>query len=143
MAVKKKRPYEYRLRWDDVSYAPGVLKVIAYKNGKRWAEDSVKTANDAYRLECDADRSEIKADGNDLSFVTICITDKEGQLVPTANNLLRFTIEGPGEIIATDNGDATDMTPFPATERKAFNGLCLAIVRSKAGGSGTMKIVVN
>lgn len=137
---KKKGPYEYRLRWDEVSYTPGVLKVITYKNGKRWAEDSVKTAGDAYRLECDADRSEIKADGNDLSFVTVRITDKEGQLVPTANHLLRFTIEGPGEIIATDNGDATDMTPFPATERKAFNGLCLVIVRSKVGESGKIKV---
>ena len=137
---KKKRPYEYRLRWDDVKYMPGELKVIAYKDGKKWAEDSVKTAGKAYRLECDADRSEIKADGNDLSFVTVRITDKEGQLVPTANHLLRFTIEGPGEIIATDNGDATDMTPFPATERKAFNGLCLVIVRSKVGESGKIKV---
>lgn len=139
---KKKEPYEYRLRWDDVKYMPGELKVIAYKDGKKWAEDSVKTAGKAYQLECDADRSEIKADGNDLSFVTVRITDKEGQLVPTANNLLRFTVEGPGEIIATDNGDATDMAPFPATERKAFNGLCLVIVRSQENKPGTIKITV-
>lgn len=137
---KKKGKYEYRLRWDDVIYTPGELRVVAYKNGRKWAEDSVKTVGDAYRLEYEADRSEIKADGNDLSFVTVRITDKEGLLVPGANNLVRFAIEGPGEIIATDNGDATDMTPFPAIERKAFNGLCLVIVRSQENKPGTIKI---
>lgn len=72
--------------------------------------------------------------------MTFRITDEEGLLVPGANNLIRFAIKGPGDIIATDNGDATDMTPFPAIERKAFNGLCLVIVRSQENKHGTIKI---
>ena len=120
---KKKGKYEYRLRWDDVIYTPGELRVVAYKNGRKWAEDSVKTVGDAYRLEYEADRSEIKADGNDLSFVTVRITDKEGLLVPGANNLVRFAIEGPGEIIATDNGDANRYDAFPRYRKESFQRL--------------------
>ena len=89
---KKKGKYEYRLRWDDVIYTPGELRVVAYKNGRKWAEDSVKTVGDAYRLEYEADRSEIKADGNDLSFVTVRITDKKATCAG-ANNLVRFAVK--------------------------------------------------
>ncbi len=137
---KKKGPYEYRLRWDEVKYQPGELIVIAYKNGQKWAEETVKTTGDAAKLELSADRNRIKADGYDLSFVTVRITDKNGLIVPRANNTLQFSIEGPGEIVATDNGDATNLVAFPSKEREAFNGLCLVIVRAKKGESGTIKL---
>ena len=137
---KKKGEYEYRLRWDDVKYEPGELKVAAYKNGKKWAEDVVKTTGEAAGLEASADHNVIKADGNDLAFITVRIIDRNGLTVPNANNNIKFEIEGKGEIAATDNGDATNFTPFPSHERKAFNGLVLVIVQSKRGSAGAMKV---
>jgi beta-galactosidase len=71
---KKKGLYEYRLRWDDVKYEPGELKVVVYKNGKKWAEDVVKTTDEPTRLEASADRNEIRANGKDLSFITVRVT---------------------------------------------------------------------
>ena len=137
---KRKGQFEYRLRWDDVVYEPGVLSVVAYKNGKQWASDSVKTAGPASRLLLGPDRSAILADGNDLCFVTLTVADGSGQMVPRSNNEIRFEISGPGEIVATDNGDPTDMTVFPSRERKAFNGLALVIVRSKPGQNGAIVV---
>ncbi|MCU7550086.1 DUF4982 domain-containing protein [Chitinophagaceae bacterium LB-8] len=137
---KKKGQYEYRIRWDDVKYKPGELKAIVYKNGKKWAEDVVKTTGDASKLILSADRPVIKSDGKDLSFITVRVTDKNGLIVPQAKNTIQFSIEGPGEIVATDNGDAANMVSFASTQRDAFNGLCLVIVRAKPGQQGTMKL---
>ena len=134
---KSMAKYEYRLRWDDVAYQPGELKVIAYKQGKRWAEEIVQTTGPAARLNLQADRSAIQADGQDLSFVTVTIADQAGRLVPRSRNRVAFELTGPGEIVAVDNGDATSFEPFQAKERAAYNGLCLVIVRS-TGQSGTM-----
>src|SRR5580704_13587767 len=135
---KKKGPYEYRLRWDDVIYQPGELKVVAYKDGKQWATDTVKTADAPARLEASPDRAAIQADGVDLSFITVRIVDKDGVTAPRANNHIKFTITGPAEILATDNGDPTSFEPFQSPQRNAFNGLCLVIVRSKRGQPGTI-----
>jgi beta-galactosidase len=135
---KKKGPYQYRLRWDDVKYQPGELKAIAYKNGRKWAEDVVRTTGPAARLTLHADHDRVRADGQDLSFVTVRIADKDGLLVPRSKNHVKFGISGPGEIAAVDNGDATSFEPFQATERNAYNGLCLVIVRAKAGETGTI-----
>jgi len=137
---KSKGQSEYRLRWDDVKYEPGELKVVAYKNGKKWAEDVIKTTDEPVRLRASADRNEIRADGNDLSFITVKVIDKNGLTVPTANSNIRFEIEGPGEILATDNGDPTNFVPFPSHEREAFSGLVLVVVRSKSGGSGLITV---
>ena len=139
---KKLAPYEYRLRWDEVTYTPGELKVVAYKNGKKWAEDQVITAGDASNLQLKADRTLIKADGKDLSFVTINITDKNGHWVPQAHHTVRCSITGPGEIIATDNGDATNLVSFASPEREAFHGRCLVIIRAKKGQPGKMQLTV-
>ena len=137
---KVKHASEYRLRWDDVVYEPGELKVVAYKDGKPWATDTVRTANAPAKLEVTPDRPEILADGSDLSFVTVRVVDENGLLAPRADHRLTFTIHGPGEIVATDNGDPTSFEPFQAPERKAFNGLCLAIVRAKPGQTGTIEL---
>jgi beta-galactosidase len=124
-----------------VQYEPGILKVVAYKEGRIWAEAEKKTSGEAARIKISADRSELLSSGTDLSFITVVITDKDGILVPDASNLIEFNVEGPAEIVATDNGDPTDMTAFPSPSRKAFNGMVLAIVRPKAGMSG--KIVIS
>jgi beta-galactosidase len=137
---KKKGPYEYRLRWDSVVYQPGELKVVAYKNNQKWAEDVVKTTGDAAKLLALADRQVVKADGKDLIFITIQVSDKDGLMVPRADNDIAFSIEGAGEIVATDNGDATNMVALTSNLRQAFNGLCLVIVRAKAGQKGAIQL---
>jgi beta-galactosidase len=140
LGLKTKGRFEYRLHWDDVVYQPGELKVVAYKNGKKWATDVMKTTGPSVRLKLQADRSTIKADGQDLSFVTVTIMDKAGLPVPRSQNQVRFDINGPGEIVATDNGDATSFESFQSHERKAYNGLCLVIVRAKAGETGKITL---
>ena len=137
---KKKGQYEYRLRWDDVEYESGELKVVAYKNGKIWADDIMKTAGDPTQIELSSDCDCIQADGKDLAFVTVRITDENGVTVPRADHLIRFEIDGPGEIVATDNGDPSSLIPFPSHEREAFSGLCLAIIRAISGQSGIIKL---
>jgi beta-galactosidase len=137
---KKKEQNQYRIRWDDVVYAPGELKAVAYKKGKLWATDSVKTAGDPAQLQLKPDRGTIANNGLDLSFVTLTVTDKDGRTAPRAKNAIRFSISGPGEIVATDNGDPTDFTVFGSKERKAFNGLALVIVRARRGQSGNITV---
>ncbi|SFD98226.1 beta-galactosidase [Chitinophaga sp. CF118] len=140
LGIKKKGLYEYRIRWDSVTYKPGVLRVIAYKNGKVWAADTVKTAGKAAQLQLIPDRSNIQADGKDLSFITLRVLDSEGVLVPRADNQINFEISGPGEIICTDNGDPANLESFHLKERKAFNGLAIVIVRAKAGAKGQIQV---
>jgi len=137
---KSKAPLEYRLHWDDVVYEPGKLKVVAYKAGQKWATATVETADAPSKLLLRADRTAIDADGRDLSFVTVEVADKDGHLAPRANNHLKFELDGPGEIVATDNGDATSFESFQAPERNAFNGMALVIVRGHPGQPGTLRL---
>lgn len=137
---RKKEPYQYRLRWDDVVYQPGELRVVAYKNGKQWAEQTVKTTGPAAKIALEADRARIKADGTDLSFVTVRIADSAGLTVPRSHPELEFSLSGPGEIVATDNGNAIDLTAFGSRKRKAYNGLALVIVRARKGERGKMTL---
>jgi len=83
------------------------------------------------------------ADGKDLSFITVTVADNDGLQVPRSKNHIHFAIEGPGEIVATDNGDATSFESFQAPERNAYNGLALVIVRAKAGQPGTIKLTAS
>ena len=100
----------------------------------------MKTAGEPARLKVTPDRNQIHADGRDLSFVTVTVSDRDGWTAPRANNRIHFGIEGPGEIVATDNGDPTSFELFQSHDRNAFNGLCLVIVRGKAGQPGTIKL---
>ena len=138
---KKKGSYEYRLRWDSIKYAPGILKAVAYKKGKKWAEQSIQTAGNPTILKASADRYNLSSD-NDLSFITVSVLDAKGNTVPGAANLIEFSIEGPGEIVATDNGDPADLVAFNSTKRSAFSGFALAIIRSKKGEKGAIKVIV-
>lgn len=110
------------------------------KRGRKWASDIVKTTGPATKLSLKADRALIRADGKDLSFVTLSVEDANGLVVPNAMNQIRFSIKGPGEIIATGNGDATSHVSFQSKELDAFNGLCLAIVRAEAGEPGKITL---
>jgi len=131
----------YRLVWDEVRYEPGVLKVVAFDEaGQPVEEKEVHTAGAPARLEAVVDHAAISADGEDLAFVTVRVLDAEGNLCPHAADQIQFSIEGPGEIAGVDNGDATSLEPFQASQRRAFHGLCLAIVRLKENTSGSIKL---
>jgi beta-galactosidase len=137
---KRRGAFQYRFRWDDVIYEPGELRVVTWKNGRPWAEAAQRTTGEASRLELTADRTEVRADREELVFVTVQVSDAQGQLVPRSQQRIRFRVEGPGEIVATDNGDPTDHDPFPSHHRRAFNGLALVIVRPLSGQAGAITV---
>jgi beta-galactosidase len=137
---KKRQQFDYRLRWNDVVYEPGGLRVVAYRDGEPWATGVVKTSGPPASLSMVADRDTVESNGNDLAFVTVTVIDKDGKLVPRSRNAIRFTIDGPGEIVATDNGDATSHAPFQLAERESYNGMCLAVVRAKQGETGVITL---
>ena len=130
----------YRLRWDDMTYAPGVLEVVAYKNGREWARDRVETADAATKLVATAECDALAADGEDVCYVNVSVRDAKGRLVPRAKMRIDFAVEGPGEIVATDNGDETDFEDFRKPTRRAFNGWAQAIVRALPGQSGAIRV---
>jgi beta-galactosidase len=136
---KKRGPNDYRLRWDDVVYQPGELRVVAYKKRNPWAEDVVRTTGHAAKVVLEPDRNILRADKQDLCFVSVTIADSAGQPVPRSHNRVVFEVEGAGEIIAVDNGDATSLEPFIARECNAYNGRCLVIIRSN-GKSGQIAL---
>jgi len=129
--VKEKQDGEYRLKWNDVQYQPGSIKVVGYDDkGTILAEKEIKTAGQSANIDLAYDRGTITADGEDLSFVTVSVTDTEGIFCPTADNLIEFELEGEGEIVAVGNGNPISHESYQAGQRKLFNGLCLVIVRS-------------
>lgn len=134
LGTKRKQGEDLHLMWR-LNFEPGTLKAIGRKDGKEILTQEIKTAGAPAKIILQADRSTIKSDGEDLSFVTVRIEDADGNLVPNADNLVHFKIEGEGFIAGVDNGDQTSMESFKANQRKAFNGLCLAVVQSsgKAG----------
>ncbi|CAM4218429.1 beta-galactosidase GalB [Zobellia roscoffensis] len=129
---------KYRLSWN-VPYQPGNLKVIGYKDGKAVAEKVIKTAKKASKIRLTADRTEITADGKDLSFIEVDITDADGNLIPNADNQVQFTIEGAGSLAAVGNGNPASLESFQDTKIKAFNGKCLLVVKSTEA-AGNIKI---
>lgn len=142
LGKKKKAAFEYRLRWDNVIYEPGEVKVVAYKNGKYWAEEIIKTTGDPVQLLISADRNVINADGSDLSFITVKVAAADRLVIPDADNKVTFSISGPGEIVATDNGDPANLVSFASTEREAYFGLVLVIVKADKGKPGVIEVSV-
>ncbi|MBK1832835.1 beta-galactosidase GalB [Roseibacillus ishigakijimensis] len=129
----------YRLSWE-VPYQPGELKAVAYQDDQQVAEKSIQTAAAPAQLEVTADRQTIAADGIDLSFLTVRVLDGEGHFCPLANDSLTFTVEGPGKIVAVDNGDSTSLESFQGNTRSAFNGMALVVVQSQRGKSGKITL---
>lgn len=137
---KRMMPFEYRIRWDDVVYEPGELKVVAYKKGKVWAGDVQKTAGPEAALSITADRADLNADGDDLVFVTVKVLDANGVMVPRSDDAITFEVTGPGDLVVTGNGDPTSHASFQSPVKNAFNGMCLAVVRTRAGEPGDIVI---
>ena len=140
LGVKEKAQGEYRLRWDDAVYEPGVLEVVTYKDmaayeaGKPWARASVRTAGEACCLGLTPDYI-----GSELLYLSVSVLDADGVLVPDACNNIAFSLSGPAEIVATDAGDPTSHASFRAPAVDAFNGLASVIVRRTGKGKITVK----
>lgn len=136
--IRKKGNDDLHVSWK-VSFEPGELKAVSRRNGKTVKTEIVKTAGVPAKISLKVDRNKIRANGTDLSFVTVEIQDKDGNMIPDADNLVNFKLSGPASIAGVDNGYQASMEPFKANYRKAFNGKCLAIIQSaKTAGSITL-----
>jgi len=133
----------YRFIWPAVAYEPGELKVVGY-NRRREVQGQfvVKTAGEPHAIEMTCDRTGLQADGEDMAFVTVRIVDRHGVVCPRANNDIYFGVDGPVEIAAVCNGDATSLESFKGTRIRAFNGMCVAYLRSIQGAAGTAVLTV-
>ena len=132
----------YRLMWMDVKYEPGTVKVVAFdKDGKAVAEEEIHTAGKGYQIVLDADRKTIKADGKDLSYVTVSVVDKNGIPCPTLTNQLQFKVKGKGKYKAACNGDATSLEQFHLPTMKLFSGKLVVTVQSLKE-AGNMELTV-
>jgi len=123
----------------DVPYSPGTLKAVGIRGGRAVAESVLTTAGDAAGLRLTADRPEVYADGQDLSFVTVEAVDAEGRLQPHADQEVQFSISGPGTIAAVGNGDGQDDAPYQGDRRKLFQGRALVVIRTTPQ-AGTIKL---
>ncbi|GAO44562.1 putative glycosidase [Flavihumibacter petaseus NBRC 106054] len=137
---KKKMAGDYRLIWDSVVYQPGKLTAIAYKQGRRWATDSVQTTGTMSGLNLTANQQTVISNGEELLFVTATVVDENAMLVPGSSPPVQFDVEGPGDIVATDNGDPTSFESFQSHTKAAFNGMVLVIVKPKPGLSGKLQL---
>jgi beta-galactosidase len=130
----------YRLMWNDVKYAPGSLKVVAYDaQGKVVGEETVRTAGQPHHIRLVPDRVALAADGQDLAYVTARVEDKDGNLCPDATQQLHFAVSGAGNFRAVGNGDAASLEPFHLPQMHAFHGQLVAIVQAGAQ-PGTLRL---
>jgi beta-galactosidase len=126
----KQKAFPYtKLIWGLV-YKPGRLEARGYREGKVIARDIVETTSSPNEVVLNSDVNTLKADGCDVAIIQVAIKDAKGRVVPTANNLVKFSIEGPGKIIGTGNGNPTSYEPDKASQRMAFNGYCLVLIQS-------------
>ena len=137
----------YRLRWNDVKYEPGEIRVVAYDaDGNKIGEDVRRTAGTPAQLVltaeyADGERKTLAADGDDMAFVTVSLADKDGNFCPTADDELTFEVTGAGTYQAACNGDATSLEPFTEPQMKLFAGQLVIVVRStKTPGTMTLKV---
>jgi len=128
---------DLHLSWD-VPYEPGILKVVGKKDGKIISEE-VRTTSKPSSIRLSVDRTEINADARDIANVKVEIVDENGLVVPDANNLIEFNVEGEGVLIGTDNGNPMDRTNMKSKQRNAYNGLALAVIQS-TGKTGNIRI---
>ena len=129
LGTKSKSDNKFHVQWR-VPYHPGTLRAVSRNGREVVATRKIQTAGEPALLKMEVDRNHIQADGRDLAYVSVSVTDKQGNLVPRADNLIKFSLDGEASIVATDNGDQTSHASFQSHQRKAFNGKCLAIVKA-------------
>lgn len=136
--VRTKGKDDFHVMWR-VVFQPGTVKVVSRRNGRTVLEREIHTAGEPAQIRLTADRSEISADGKDLSFVTVEVLDKDGNLCPEAENQVVFDVQGAGFIAGVDNGSPISLEPFKADRRKAFYGKCLVVIQNN-GVPGGIKL---
>jgi len=129
---------DLHLTWD-IPYEAGILKAVAIRNGVITETVKISTTGEPAAISLSVDRANITADRRDVAHITVEVRDENGRVVPTADNEITFEIEGPGKLIGVDNGAPFSHEDYKAFHRKAFNGLCLAIIQSTAV-AGPIKI---
>lgn len=128
-----------KFEWD-VTYKPGKMVAKGYKNNKVVSEKIIETTSAPSQIDLQSDCASLKADGCDIAVIRVAIKDSKGRIVPTSDNLVKFSVEGPGKIIGTGNGNPSSHEPDKANQRMAFNGYCLVLVQSlKAAGEIKLK----
>jgi beta-galactosidase len=130
---------DQHLAWN-VKYAPGAIEARGFKDGRQVMTARRETTGSAAKVVLRVDRQEISADGEDVAVVTAEVQDAQGRIVPITENEISFKVTGPGEVIATGNGDPTNHEPDPGSTRKAFAGLCMAMVQSAKSGAGSIRV---
>lgn len=131
----------YRLRWNNVKYEPGEIKVVAYDyDGIAKGEKIIRTAGAPARIVLKADRNSISSKGEDLSFVTVSVVDKNGTPCPTATNNMKFNVSGAGKFRAACNGDATSLVAFNSTEMPLFSGELVVVVEGLRHGTAMLSV---
>ncbi len=131
----------YRLRWNNVKYEPGEIKVVAYDyDGTAKGEKIIRTAGAPARIVLKADRNTISSKGEDLSFVTVSVVDKNGTPCPTATNNMKFNVSGAGKFRAACNGDATSLVAFNSTEMPLFSGELVVVVEGLRHGTAMLSV---
>ena len=131
----------YRLRWNNVKYQPGEIRVVAYDyDGTPKAEKTIRTAGAPARIVMKADRSSISSKGEDLAFVTVSVVDKDGNACATAANKMKFHVTGAAKFRAACNGDATSLVPFNSTEMPLFSGELVVVVEGLKHGMATLSV---
>ena len=136
--VKKKAENVYHVSWR-LTYQPGTIKVVSRLNGREVLTKEIKTAGKPAQIKLTPDRTVLNADGTDLSFVTVEILDKDGNLCPNADNPVKFNVEGNGFVAGVDNGNQISLERFKASERKAFYGKCLVVIQN-SGKKGDINL---
>lgn len=131
----------YRLRWNNVKYEPGEIKVVAYDyDGTAKGEKIIRTAGAPARIVLKADRNSISSKGEDLSFVTVSVVDKNGTPCPTATNNMKFNVSGAGKFRAACNGDATSLVAFNSTEMPLFSGELVVVIEGLRHGTAMLSV---
>jgi len=129
LGKKSKQNDDLHISWR-VKFEPGTLKAISRKNGKVVLEKEIHTAGEAFKIDLAADKKVIKNDTYDLVYITVSITDKDRNLLPTANDLINFEVSGGGKLVGVDNGYQANLDSFKSNSCKLFNGKCIAIIQS-------------
>jgi beta-galactosidase len=124
---------KYMAKWK-VHYQPGILKAVGYKDSKEVRSDQLQTTGEASKIKLTADRINLKADGQDLSYITVELMDANGVRNPKAENLVNFSVTGPGTIVAVGNANPVSLESYQLPRRKAWQGKCLVIVKSTMQG---------
>lgn len=137
MGTLERAENQYRLRWDDVVYEPGKVEAIGWRDGAKVATETIRTAGRPRKIKVKLEKG---FGEGDLYYIDVKLTDKKGNFTPTAGNELKFSVKGPGEILAVDAGDPTCLTPFHSDTIKAFNGLASVIIKTKPGEKGRITL---